>query len=160
MLFRSRQAGLGNAAAARAFMQDEGLDYPLVVKPDAGQRGSGVAVVRSDDELTAYLERIRVDCVIQERAVGEEFGLFYYRLPDEPRGRIFSITRKAFPEVVGDGTSTLERLILFDERAVCMARLYLEAQSRHLWDVPQHGERVRLVEIGRASCRERVYVLV
>jgi len=143
-------------AAARAFMQDEGLDYPLVVKPDAGQRGSGVAVVRSDDELTAYLERIRVDCVIQERAVGEEFGLFYYRLPDEPRGRIFSITRKAFPEVVGDGTSTLERLILFDERAVCMARLYLEAQSRHLWDVPQHGERVRLVEIGN-HCRGTLF---
>ena len=143
-------------ATAREFMRTAGLDYPVVLKPDAGQRGSGVAVVRSDDALVAYLQAIRVDAVVQEHAEGEEFGLFYYRRPDEPSGRIFSVTRKAFPEVVGDGESTLERLILFDERAVCMARLYLEAQSRHLWDVPAKGERVRLVEIGN-HCRGSIF---
>lgn len=137
--------------AALDFMEQEQLDYPVVLKPDAGQRGSGVAVVRSNDELEAYLKVIRVDCVIQEHAEGEEFGLFYYRFPDEPRGRLFSITTKAFPEVVGDGVTTLERLILFDERAVCLARLHLDAQAHRLWDVPAKGERVRLVEIGNHS---------
>jgi len=143
-------------AEARAFMAREGLDWPVVLKPDAGQRGSGVAVVRSSDELEAYLGTICVDAVIQEHCAGEEFGVFYYRDPDEPQGHVFAITEKVFPEVVGDGHSTLERLILDDPRAVCMARFYLERHLARLWDVPAAGERVRLVEIGN-HCRGALF---
>jgi membrane protein DedA with SNARE-associated domain len=142
---------------AREFMDQHGLAYPVVLKPDAGQRGSGVAVVRSDDELEAYLRAIRVDAVVQEHCEGLEFGVFYYRYPDEERGRIFAITKKDFPVVVGDGESTLERLILFDRRAVAMAKLYLDKQVHHLWDVPAAGERVQLVEIGN-HCRGAVFL--
>ena len=145
------------ARAATAFMEQAGLDYPVILKPDAGQRGSGVAVVRSDDELEAYLEVIQVDAVVQEHCEGLEFGVFYYRFPDESRGNVFAITRKEFPEVVGDGVSTLERLILTDERAVAMAKLYLEGKAGHLWDVPADGERVRLVEIGN-HCRGAIFL--
>ena len=35
-----------------------------------------------------------------------EFGVFYYRYPSEPHGRIFSVTEKKFPAVVGDGRRT------------------------------------------------------
>jgi membrane protein DedA with SNARE-associated domain len=142
---------------ALEFMRDQGLSYPVVLKPDAGQRGSGVAVVRSDDELEAYLRTIRVDAVLQEHCEGLEFGVFYYRYPDEECGRIFALTEKAFPVVVGDGQSTLERLILFDRRAVAMAKLYLEKQVHHLWDVPAAGEEVKLVEIGN-HCRGAVFL--
>jgi len=142
---------------ALAFMREERLSYPVVLKPDAGQRGSGVAVVRSDDELEAYLGAIRVDAVVQEHCEGLEFGVFYYRYPDEQRGKIFAITKKAFPVVVGDGESTLERLILFDRRAVAMAKVHLEKQVHHLWDVPAAGEEVQLVEIGN-HCRGAVFL--
>src|SRR5262245_1392834 len=33
---------------AKAFMAQNGLNYPVVLKPDAGQRGSGVTILRSD----------------------------------------------------------------------------------------------------------------
>jgi hypothetical protein len=138
------------------FMEREGLDWPVVLKPDAGQRGSGVAVVRSRDELEAYLGAIRADAVVQEHCPGPEFGVFYYRHPEAERGEIFAITTKHFPEVVGDGHSTLERLILSDDRAVCMARLFLERHVQRLWDVPAAGERVRLGEIGN-HCRGAVF---
>ena len=36
------------AAIARAFMEHAGLRLPIVVKPDQGQRGTGVTIVRSD----------------------------------------------------------------------------------------------------------------
>ncbi len=162
LVARTRNLAAEDEPAARTrraleFMREEGLDYPVVLKPDAGQRGSGVAVVRSDDELAAYLSEIRVDAVVQEHCEGLEFGVFYYRYPDEERGQIFAITEKAFPVVVGDGESTLERLILFDPRAVAMAKLYLEKQVHHLWDVPAKGERVQLVEIGN-HCRGAVFL--
>ena len=159
-----RQAGLNPAAlpladklrVAREFIEREGLDWPVVLKPDAGQRGSGVAVVRSQDEVEAYLGAIRADAVIQEHCAGEEFGVFYYRYPDAERGEIFAVTTKHFPEVVGDGRSTLERLILADDRAVCLARLFLERHAGRLWDVPAAGVRVRLGEIGN-HCRGAVF---
>lgn len=66
-----------------------------------------------------------MDTIIQEYIPGCEFGVFYYRRPDEQHGRIFSITEKRFPEVIGDGARNLERLILDDERAVCMALFYM-----------------------------------
>ncbi len=142
---------------AEAFMSEHNLSFPVVLKPDAGQRGSGVAVVRSKDELEDYLRRAGEDAIIQEHVPGFEFGVFYYRYPGEERGRIFSITEKLFPVVVGDGESTLERLILKDERAVCMARFYFNKQADRLWEVPSEGERVQLVEIG-THCRGAIFL--
>jgi hypothetical protein len=137
-------------------MAEQGLAFPVVLKPDAGQRGSGVKIARSADDLRAWFDRVRVDAVVQEHASGVEFGVFYYREPDQDRGRLFSITRKVFPEVVGDGVRRLEDLILADERATCMARLYLEGNAQRLWDVPAAGERVRLTDIGN-HCRGTLF---
>jgi membrane protein DedA with SNARE-associated domain len=131
--------------------------FPIVLKPDAGQRGSGVAIVRSVVEARAYLERVGVDCIVQEYASGEEFGVFYYRYPSAESGRIFSITRKVFPKVRGDGKRTLEELILADARAVCMAKLYLARNAERLAHVPARGEEVQLVEIGN-HCRGAVFL--
>src|SRR5690348_10363567 len=44
-----------DAAKARAFMRENALSYPVVLKPDVGERGTGVAIVRGDAELEARL---------------------------------------------------------------------------------------------------------
>jgi pimeloyl-ACP methyl ester carboxylesterase/membrane protein DedA with SNARE-associated domain len=142
---------------AKDFMLEQGYEFPVVLKPDLGQRGSGVAIVRSDEEMRQYLQQTSSDTVIQEYIAGFEFGVFYYRYPENERGRIFAITDKQFPFVTGDGTSTLERLILQDERAVCMAKFYLEKQREHLWDVPDRGEKRQLVELG-THCRGAIFL--
>jgi hypothetical protein len=77
--------------------------------------------------------------------------LFYVRHPDEPRGRIVSITEKRLIHVTGDGARTLERLILEDERALCMAPTFLARFAARLDEVPAAGERVPLVEVGTHS---------
>src|SRR5262245_35905165 len=142
---------------AENFMARSGLGFPIVLKPDQGQRGSGVVLVRSQVELSDYLRRAAVDTIIQEYAPDSEFGVFYYRIPGEDRGQIFSTTEKRFPVVVGDGESALERLILKDERAVCMARLYLHKQRDRLRETPAAGERVQLVELG-THCRGAIFL--
>jgi pimeloyl-ACP methyl ester carboxylesterase/membrane protein DedA with SNARE-associated domain len=144
-------------AAARAFLDEEGIELPVVVKPDVGQRGEGVSICRSPGALEEALAAARGDAIVQEFAPGVEFGVFYVRRPGEHRGWIFSITDKQFPEVAGDGSSTLERLILADDRAVCMARVYFDRLADRLAEVPAAGERVRLVDIG-THCRGAVFV--
>lgn len=147
----------GRARAARLFMEEHGLGFPVVVKPDAGQRGEGVRVVRSDCELEEVLRRETRDLLVQEYAPGFEFGVFYYREPGEERGRIFSITEKRFPAVNGDGVSRLEELILRNERAVCMARAYRKQHAARLGDVIPGGEPFALVELG-SHCRGALFL--
>lgn len=144
-------------AALRAALAAASLGFPVVLKPDVGERGRGVAVVRSESELEDYLATAQGRLIAQEYVAGEEFGVFYIRHPGEERGRIFSITAKRFPVVVGDGRRRLEELILADDRAVCMATYYLEANYERLDDVPAIAERVQLVEIGN-HCRGTVFL--
>jgi hypothetical protein len=142
---------------AEAFMQRHQLGFPIVLKPDAGQRGSGVAIVRSSQQLREYICRASFSIIVQEHVPGREFGVFYVRYPDEKRGRIFSVTEKRMPVVVGNGSRTLEELILEDDRAVCMADYYLRHNSERADDVPAGGERVQLVEIG-THCRGAIFL--
>lgn len=131
------------------------LEFPVVLKPDVGERGAGVAIVRSRTEFEAYLRAAEGDTILQEYVPGVEFGVFYYRYPGEREGCIFSITEKRFPEVIGDGKATLEQLIRRDPRAVCIASVYLK--NRQPGYVAREGERVRLVEIG-SHCRGAIFV--
>jgi hypothetical protein len=143
--------------AVRRFMVDEGLTFPIVLKPNYGQRGSGVVVVRSVEALETCIRQSSVDTIVQEYVDGAEFGVFYYRYPSEPHGRIFSVTEKKFPAVVGDGRRTLEQLILHDQRAVCAARLYCDRHRDKLAVVPADGEAFPLVELG-THCRGAMFL--
>jgi len=140
---------------ARVFAGQHGL--PVVLKPDTGQRGAGVRILRDEGALRAAARDVATDSLLQEYVDGPEFGVFYVRHPDAERGRIFSITEKRLPSVVGDGERTLERLILDDPRAVCMARAYMEANAERLLDVVPPGESVRLVELG-THCRGAIFL--
>ena len=139
-------------AELERFRQHEGLSWPIVLKPDVGERGSGVAFAQCPEEARAYLEAAGGATLAQEHVPGIELGIFYYRRPGEPTGRIFAITEKRFPAVIGDGKSPLDTLILQDDRAVSMARFFLTRHARRLMDVPPTGEIVPLVELG-THCR-------
>jgi membrane protein DedA with SNARE-associated domain len=156
--FRVLPAGLsveGRLELVDAFLRDHDLAWPLVLKPDVGQRGDGVVIVASREHLHEHLRASATtapDQLVQEHVRGEEFGVFYARHPEEAHGRLLSITGKVFPEVTGDGISPLRHLILADARAVCQAALHLRNLEAELDRVPAAGERVSLTRIGN-HCR-------
>lgn len=141
----------------RAFLRREGLSLPVVLKPNEGQRGSGVVVARSFDELDEYLRQSIVDTIVQEYVPGVEFGVFYCRKPSEPHGRIISVTDKRLPVVVGDGRRSLQQLILEAPRSLAMARFHLRRQRARLNDVPAAGETVSLGDLG-THCRGALFL--
>ena len=144
-------------AQAETFMRAHALQFPVVLKPDAGQRGSGVSIVRSSAQLRSYLTRTSFPTILQEYVPGEEYGVFYYRYPGSTRGRVFSVTEKRMPVLFGDGRRTLEELVLADDRAVCMSDFYLRANSERAQQVLATGEVVQLVEIG-THCRGAIFL--
>src|SRR5262245_13673620 len=63
------------------------LDFPFILKPDIGQRGVGIKLVRNRAQAEAYLRQTSAPLVVQRYAPGpHEVGIFYYRFPHEPRG--------------------------------------------------------------------------
>jgi membrane protein DedA with SNARE-associated domain len=125
------------------------LELPFVLKPDIGQRGVGVKLVRSMEQAEAYVAGTSAPLVVQRYAPGPmEAGVFYYRFPNEARGRIFAITEKIFPIITGDGRQTIENLVWADSRARFVAETYLRRLGPRRSEIPAAGATVRLVEAG------------
>ena len=139
-------------SAVRLFVEAQDLDFPIVLKPDAGQRGTGVKIAHSWADVERYCELAGMDFLVQEFVPGLEFGVFYVRLPSAADGTVFSITEKHLPAIIGDGRSTLTDLVLGDSRAFCLAPLYLEILGARCSQVPAAGESVPLTELG-THCR-------
>ena len=125
------------------------LDFPFILKPDVGQRGVGVKLIRSREQALAYLRGTTAPLLLQRYAPGpDEIGLFYYRFPHETKGRIFAITEKVFPTITGDGQHTIEELVWNDERARYVAETYLRRLGERRSEILADGETLRLVEAG------------
>jgi hypothetical protein len=153
----SRESVAEKMAKAERFMLENSLGYPMVIKPDSGQRGQGVAVLRSDQELESYLNQHADKVLLQQHVEGDEFGVFYMCSPDTKQGFIYSITEKTFPIVVGDGVSTLIELLMSSSRTHYMAEYLLELHKNRLELVLAKGENFKVVEIG-SHCRGSVFV--
>jgi hypothetical protein len=149
----------GGIAEAEAAMLKLGLDYPVVAKPDIGCNGTGVRLIRDQAAMTRYLQAFPPgETMLLQQYADEphEAGIFYVRHPDEPNGRITSVTIKRPPVVVGDGRSTLRALILADERARLVPYLYLDRLADRLDSVPEQGETIQLVFVGN-HCKGSIF---
>ncbi len=133
------------------------LGFPLVIKPNVGQRGRGVTVIRDLAQARAMIAQAPEDVLVQGYAAGEEFGVFAYRYPGQREVTIYSITHKCFPGVIGNGVETLATLIMADERARLISALLWQRLGARLNEVPAAGEQVALVEIG-AHCRGSLFL--
>jgi len=142
---------------AKGVIKELGFEYPVVLKPDFGQRGLDVAVIRTEDELRAYLGSDSGAVLLQEHIEGEEFGIFYMRNPENQSAKIFSITEKTFPVVIGNGKSTFEELLMQNPRTHYMAEFLLNLHADKLDRVLAEGERFKVVEIG-SHCRGSVFL--
>jgi hypothetical protein len=136
-------------------MREHGIFFPVVLKPDVGERGRGVEIVSSPQSMARYLRSASGPVIVQQYVEGDEFGIFYYRHPSEPRGKILSIVAKVFPHVTGDGRRTVRELIDADPRAFCMADTYLKDLDGGR--VPASNERVPLARIG-SHCRGAIFL--
>jgi hypothetical protein len=140
--------------AALAALANAGLELPVVAKPDLGCRGVGVKLIRTPQDLHAYIDGFPQEAAfLLQRLVPHEgeAGIFYVRRPGEASGRIVSITLKYFPHVIGNGRQTLRALIEADPRAGKLAHLYLKRHASRLDTVPAAGEAVRLAFAGSHS---------
>lgn len=85
------------------------IGFPVVVKPDGSGQGRGVTVgVTSDEEARtafAFARRFGRDVLVERFVVGDDHRLLIVE------GRLVAAAQRIAAHVVGDGTSTIARLI-------------------------------------------------
>jgi membrane protein DedA with SNARE-associated domain len=145
----SRKDGSRGVDSAQAAMRRHGWCFPVVVKPDVGQRGAGVRLIADASQLHDSLARSTGDLLLQRYHPGPyEAGIFYYRFHGERHGRIFSITDKQFPVVTGDGRATLAELVAAHPRYRLQADIFLRRHREQRDRVLEAGARFQLAFAG------------
>jgi hypothetical protein len=132
-----------------SMLEENGLAFPLIAKPDKGERGKLVSKLKSFEELVQYLGEVREDVIIQEFIhLPLEFGVMYHKIPGETSGRVSSILERKFLVLSGDGRSTLEALILAHPRAKLYYRHLIKKHRKKLHKVYPVDHEILMEPIG------------
>ncbi|MGS0647980.1 D-alanine--D-alanine ligase [Komagataeibacter melomenusus] len=151
--------GENDTTRALAAMEQAGLSFPVVLKPDVGCNGTGVRIMRDADSLREGLAAFgRGVAVMLQHLIpyGHEVGIFYIRHPDEVEGRITSLTYKEVPCLTGDGHSTVEDLLHADPRTRLVPHIYIPRLRPRLQEVPPAGQSLPLVFAGN-HCKGSIF---
>jgi len=125
------------------------IDFPFITKPDRGERGWGVQKINNFQELQAYKGIAHIDFLIQSYVDSPlELSVFYYRNPSEKTGTITSVTLKKLLSVKGDGISTVEQLIIDNNRAYLQLEKLKLNTKIEFNKIPKINEEVELVPYG------------
>lgn len=66
----------------KQLMMDHEIDFPIVCKPNVGERGVGVEKIDSESDLLPFLKDMHKDILFQEFIdYPIELGVFYHRFP-------------------------------------------------------------------------------
>ncbi len=133
-------------------LQSAALPFPLIAKPDIGERGLLVELISDSLALKTWRELHPVDVLIQEYiAYPNEVSVLHFRFPGQQTGRISSITLKKYLSVQGNGRDTLGQLIRDYPRARLQEDKLRLSHAQRWNDVPAKGEEIVFHTIGNHS---------
>ncbi len=126
------------------------LKFPLILKPDTGANGKGVYKADNMKHLIFLMANIEnQNLIIQEFIKLErEFSIMYYCFPETNEPIAYSIIEKKYPFIVGDGQSTISKLIdnLNNDR---LRMDFLRKKFEDRWnEIPTKGEKIIVDFIG------------
>ncbi|WP_317899595.1 hypothetical protein [Aurantibacillus circumpalustris] len=134
-------------------LQLEEIEYPIIAKPDVGERGNDVCKINNENELITYHNNSNFFYIIQEYIDYDfEFGVLYSRMPDSTKGVVSSVTLKEFLSVVGDGKSSILELMKKSTRARFQINRFKKEMGDAIHKIPLLNEKVLLEPIGN-HCR-------
>jgi hypothetical protein len=145
-------------SAITDWLQTSGCGFPLIAKPNVGERGFKVQKLEKQQDLAYYYAYAKHDFILQEFVhYPFELGVLYCRMPNETSGKVTSVTIKDFLSITGDGKSTIETLMQNNVRA----RFQIESVGKRLGTEMQtilpSGHNMLLEPIGN-HCRGTRFV--
>lgn len=130
-------------------LNKQGFSFPIICKPDRGERGFQVAKIKNEKELADYIQLNKVEYLIQPYCeFTMELGVYFCRYPWEESGKVFSVVKKEFLTIDGDGKSTLYELIGKSQRALLQWEKLEAKFGDRMKDILPKGEKLELEPIG------------
>ena len=129
------------------------LAFPIIVKPEIGERGWLVARIDSMEELKSHIKAHPIDLILQPFVkLPVEVSIMVYKMPDGSLSEVTSICQKEFLHITGNGQATIKELILSDDRAFLQYNRLKKKLGEQLYYLPLAGEKILLEPIGN-HCR-------
>ena len=128
-------------------MKQLAISFPIILKPDVGERGLNVFKIDDQEELETAIPAFQSDALLQEYVdYPLEISVLCYSMPRSNESGVTSVCVKEFLSVHGNGTDTLGQLIDNKPRAL----LQKERLSRFfdMNRIPDDRETVLLEHIG------------
>ena len=124
------------------------IQFPLIAKPDMGERGKNVKLIATLSKLNQYLKKTSQASIVQEYITYPiELGIFFY-WDSEKNPKISSVGMKAFCEIEGTGKDSLESLVKKNHRIAHRIH-HLKTTFSEKWDtVIPKGEKILMEPIG------------
>ncbi|RED98848.1 hypothetical protein C7460_10940 [Marinoscillum furvescens DSM 4134] len=131
----------------------EQIGYPMIAKPDKGERGKLVKKIENELQLIAYAKKCPVPFLLQAYVnYPVELGVFFIKPPGSEKGMVTSIVKKEFLTVTGNGTDTVYQLLQADQRAKLLYGFSKPENQTLLQHIPNKDERIIVEPIGN-HCR-------
>lgn len=139
-------------------IQQAGFQYPIIAKPEVGERGWLIKKIHSFDQLTTYLGDHPIDIILQSFVtLPLELSIMIYQMPEANEAVVTSVCEKHYLQIRGDGQSTIGELINAHDRAL----LQFEKLSRnfgHRWNEVLPTDEICILEPIGNHCRGTMFL--
>jgi hypothetical protein len=131
-------------------LKETGIQFPLIAKPDIGERGFLVKKINTPEELAAHLKRYPIPFILQEfLTLAHEGAVLFHRFPGaDGHFDITSVCLKEFMRVRGDGKSSIRELMEKDIRYLFHIERFERNHPDLLATIPAPGEDFLLEPVG------------
>jgi hypothetical protein len=135
-----------------------GLSFPVMVKPEVGERGWLAKKINSMPELKSYLREHPIDMLLQTYVdLPLEVSIMVYNRPGKNEPVVTSVCEKLFLQIVGDGESTIGELIIRQDRALLQLEKLL-INFGHRWDEILPANEILVLESVGNHCRGTTFL--
>jgi len=139
-------------------MSSSSIHFPIIMKPNYGERGWRVEKIEDSNELNDYLKINRTNIIVQEFInFPVELGIFYIRYPDKEHGHITSVVKKELLFITGNGTNNVEELMKRNSRALIHFKNIKKRHPDLMYYIPNNGEKIELISIAN-HCRGATFI--
>jgi len=134
------------------------ISFPIIAKPNVGERGNQVSKIHTIEALQAYHKNQKEAYIIQEFIGYDlELGVLYVRMPQESKGKVTSVTAKKFLSVRGNGKNTIRELMQKEVRSFLQIKRLESILGEKMNLVPAENEDILLEPIGN-HCRGTTFL--
>ncbi len=147
-----------SAMEAEDLLTAAGLSFPLIAKPEVGERGWLIEKIHTIAQLHIYRAYHPIDTILQAYVdLPVELSIMVYRMPDGSHSHVTSVCEKHFLQIRGDGQRSIGELILSDDRATLQFEKLVTRWGHRWYDILSDGEILILEHVGN-HCRGTMFL--